>query len=99
MRNLKQIQRSFACEFKTSDATCLVVLLLCFIGVKPVSAQAVVFSRTDISISGKQPSSIFAADVNNDGHPDVITGNMADSSISVLLGNGDGTFSGGPHYS
>jgi hypothetical protein len=30
------------------------------------------------------------ADVNNDGKPDILTSNYSD--ISVLLGNGDGTF-------
>jgi hypothetical protein len=32
------------------------------------------------------------ADVNGDGKPDIITANLYNSSVSVLLGNGDGTF-------
>jgi hypothetical protein len=32
------------------------------------------------------------ADVNGDGKPDIVTGNPIKSTVSVLLGNGDGTF-------
>jgi hypothetical protein len=44
---------------------------------------------------GNHPESVVAADVNGDGHPDLVVGNQADSGspeLSVLLGNGDGTF-------
>ena len=32
------------------------------------------------------------ADVNRDGHADLITANFNSDNVSVLLGNGDGTF-------
>ena len=32
------------------------------------------------------------ADVNGDGNPDLVTANLASSDVSVLRGNGDGTF-------
>ncbi len=38
------------------------------------------------------PISIAAADFNGDGRPDLAVANYADSSVSVMLGNGDGTF-------
>jgi hypothetical protein len=47
-----------------------------------------------ISGVGAYPRSVAVADVNGDGHPDIITAD-ADSffgTVSVLLGNGDGTF-------
>jgi hypothetical protein len=31
-------------------------------------------------------------DFNNDGFPDAATGNVADNTVSIVLGNGDGTF-------
>ena len=36
--------------------------------------------------------SVATGDVNGDGKLDLITGNGGDSTVSVLLGNGDGTF-------
>jgi hypothetical protein len=38
------------------------------------------------------PSSVAAADLNGDGKPDLITANNSTNNVSVLLGNGDGTF-------
>jgi hypothetical protein len=41
---------------------------------------------------GKNPTSVTAADFNQDGNTDLITTNIASDTMSVLLGNGDGTF-------
>src|SRR5262249_40143889 len=49
------------------------------------------------------PIAVAVADVNGDGRPDIITANYAANygshSVSVLLGNGDGTFHPGPFSS
>ena len=42
--------------------------------------------------TGSTPGSIAIGDVNGDGRPDLATGNFGGSTVSVLLGNGDGTF-------
>jgi tetratricopeptide (TPR) repeat protein len=42
---------------------------------------------------GKTPVAIATGDLNNDSHPDLVVLNQADNTVSVLLGNGDGTFS------
>jgi hypothetical protein len=47
--------------------------------------------RTDYD-TGKGPISVAIADFNKDGHPDLAVANQTDGTISVLLGNGDGTF-------
>ena len=36
--------------------------------------------------------SVAVADLNGDGKPDLVTANTASNDVSVLLGNGDGTF-------
>ncbi|HEV7966251.1 MAG TPA: FG-GAP-like repeat-containing protein [Candidatus Acidoferrales bacterium] len=47
--------------------------------------------RTDYD-TGKGPVSVAIADFNMDGHPDLAVANQSDGTISILLGNGDGTF-------
>ncbi|NBS02760.1 MAG: hypothetical protein EBS72_11650, partial [Rhizobiales bacterium] len=44
--------------------------------------------------TGSKPASVTLGDVNGDGKLDMITANFNSSSVSVLLGNGDGTFQG-----
>jgi hypothetical protein len=41
---------------------------------------------------GKNPTSIRASDFNGDGFSDLITSNIQGNSLSLLLGNGDGSF-------
>jgi uncharacterized protein (TIGR03437 family) len=41
---------------------------------------------------GDTPVSVAVADVNEDGHPDLITANYGDNTVSVLLGDGLGGF-------
>jgi hypothetical protein len=45
-------------------------------------------------VAGGTPAAMIVADVNGDGHPDIVTANgaFANDSISVLLNNGKGTF-------
>ncbi len=42
---------------------------------------------------GRSPVAIATGDLNNDSHPDLAVVNQTDNTLSVLLGNGDGTFS------
>jgi len=46
----------------------------------------------DVYPTGADTYNILVGDVNNDGKLDLVTGNLSSQSISVLLGNGDGTF-------
>ncbi|WP_162136355.1 FG-GAP-like repeat-containing protein, partial [Zavarzinella formosa] len=45
---------------------------------------------------GNEPFSVAVGDVNGDGKPDLVTANYASDTVSVLLGNGDGTFTSAP---
>jgi hypothetical protein len=42
--------------------------------------------------AGDGPSQVVIADVNNDGIPDLIVSDALSNTVSVLLGNGNGTF-------
>ena len=48
--------------------------------------------------AGFEPSSLAAADLNGDGHIDLVVANEGANSFSVLLGNGDGTFQARTDY-
>jgi hypothetical protein len=41
---------------------------------------------------GRNPYALAAADLNSDGKLDLVVANSTDSTLSILLGNGDGTF-------
>src|ERR1700687_5009571 len=43
-------------------------------------------------VAGTNPSPVAVGDFNNDGEDDLVVANCASNSVSVLLGNGDGTF-------
>jgi hypothetical protein len=55
------------------------------------STSAVSFSRKDFE-AGDGPSSVAMADFNGDGSLDLAIVNRSDNTVSILLGNGDGTF-------
>ncbi|SPF37639.1 exported hypothetical protein [Candidatus Sulfopaludibacter sp. SbA4] len=48
--------------------------------------------------TGAGPDSVVVGDFNHDGKADVAAANSTDSTVSVLLGNGDGTFQAAVTY-
>jgi hypothetical protein len=58
--------------------------------VKPVASTSLQSAGT--SPTGKNPFAAAAGDFNADGKLDLAVANSGDNTVSVLLGNGDGTF-------
>ncbi len=56
-----------------------------FQNASPVSVE-------DANGKGIGPTAVVVRDFRNDGNLDIVTANYTDGTISVLLGNGDGTF-------
>jgi VCBS repeat protein/FG-GAP repeat protein len=54
-------------------------------------SSTVSFGRTDYPV-GANPQYVATADFNRDGKLDLVSANFGSGSVSVLLGNGDGTF-------
>lgn len=48
---------------------------------------------------GEFAAYLDSGDINNDGKLDIVTGDFTDNTISVLLGNGDGSFQNATTYS
>ncbi len=70
-----------------------IILLLAL----PVQAD-VLFSPTFISPVGNSPRSVIQGDYNGDGILDVALANMSSGTLSVLPGNGDGSYRAAVNY-
>jgi uncharacterized protein (TIGR03437 family) len=45
---------------------------------------------------GMNPQSVVVADINGDARPDIVTVNLNDNTVTILLGNGGGGFTAAP---
>jgi large repetitive protein len=61
-----------------------------FFTISEVTASVAYASST--FSTGQAPTTVVAADFNGDGKLDLAVANLVDNSVSILLGNGDGTF-------
>jgi VCBS repeat protein len=72
--------------------TFVLVMLAAFRPGPSVDATSfIAFTRSDVGV-GAIPLGPITADFNGDGRADVAVANIASNTVSVLLGNGDGTF-------
>ena len=68
---------------------------LMLVGTGPVLAQNLVFTPVLSASVGAHPEGLTVGDFNEDGYLDVATANSDSDDVSVLLGNGNGTFRAG----
>ena len=54
------------------------------------------FSNSSNSATAIYPRSVAVGDFNGDGIPDLAVGNLQEDGVTILLGNGDGTFTVAP---
>ena len=62
------------------------------------ATQSSLFSTAGSYGVGNHPSSVFSIDLNGDGNNDLVTTNRNSHDVSILLGNGDGTFQSAVSY-
>jgi hypothetical protein len=62
------------------------------VGACAAAAPACTYTITASASTGANPRSLATADLNKDGILDLVSGNLDGSSLSVLLGVGNGTF-------
>src|SRR5215468_2279423 len=55
-------------------------------------AEGVSFIARRDFVAGNTPVSVAVGDFNGDGLPDLVVANFNSNNVSVLLGNGDGSF-------
>jgi uncharacterized repeat protein (TIGR01451 family) len=58
----------------------------------PAKSGAVDFGTATTYPVGTSPSAVVVGDFNGDGKPDLAVANSGSNNVSILLGNGDGTF-------
>ena len=82
-------------------ASTILHLLCCLIGFQP-AAMGQFLPATNYPTIGRTPLCIATGDLNGDGIPDLATANQGagpnTGSVSILLGNGDGTFKPAVEY-
>ena len=72
----------------------LIGMMCGWIGATSISTQAqnLTYTPTPSNPVGRAPQAIATGDFNGDGHSDLATVNGTSDDVSVLLGNGNGTF-------
>jgi hypothetical protein len=74
------------------------VTLLVLLGI-PASLAAIDFAAPTSYPVGTSPAAIAVGDFNGDGKVDIAVANSGSDDVSILLGNGDGTFQPAVNYS
>jgi len=80
------------------SAVILFNLFSLFLIIGNVQSQGPLFDTPVNYAVGDYPRSVFSIDFNGDGDNDLATANTYSDNVSILLGNGDGTFQNAVNY-
>ncbi len=75
-----------------------VAIAILLLSVNSLFAQIIFDTPVNYAV-GSQPYSVFSIDFNGDNNNDLVTANASSNNVSILLGNGDGTFQSAVNYS
>jgi uncharacterized repeat protein (TIGR01451 family) len=75
----------------------MVIGIVALLGI-PLRASATEFAAAKSYPVGTNPSGVVVADFNGDGKPDIAVVNSGSNNVSILLGNGDGTFQAAKNF-
>ncbi|MGE5693312.1 MAG: FG-GAP repeat domain-containing protein, partial [Candidatus Zixiibacteriota bacterium] len=75
----------------TKKSFCFILLFIVFLPLS-ISFCQPQFDTWTTYWTGRQTSSVFVEDFNDDGHLDLAVSNFEDSNVTVLINNGNGTF-------
>src|SRR5690349_16690851 len=74
------------------NRTLRIALAVIFFPILSITVYAGEFQEPLQFPTGDAPHSIHVADFNGDGKPDLVTVDVFSNTVSILLGQGDGTF-------
>src|SRR5580700_10041682 len=69
-----------------------IFLAVMCLGAGVYGARAQGFLEAPLYATGETPYAVALADFNGDGILDIATADQVDDAVSIMLGNGDGTF-------
>jgi uncharacterized repeat protein (TIGR01451 family) len=75
----------------------MVIGIVALLGIS-LRASATEFAAAKSYPVGTNPSGVVVADFNGDGKPDIAVVNSGSNNVSILLGNGDGTFQAAKNF-
>lgn len=83
---------------KSAHLSCAAIILGMFVAHDSASAANPTFAPPAFYNTGKTPWEMCSGHFNNDSSPDLAVLNQADSSVAILINNGDGTFASAVKY-
>src|ERR1700687_290324 len=84
---------------RVHSSSWLIFFMVCLVATaSSQSVPPVSFRVAPTYAAGSFPSSVTMGDFNGDGKPDLAVANSGSNDVSVLLGNGDGTFQAAVNY-